>query len=173
MSRDIDLSKELSDAEVQYLIDRERWDDLDANAEALGNDPIPRGTNPVSPQAQSASLGAQTAQQVPDGANPAPASLGQRQAREGNLGVSYESDDRPYEDWSKSELQEQAERRGLPKSGNKQELADSLRDWDEENDEGDVPVGDADVTTVAEPSPDNPDDAYDGVGADDGDPDED
>jgi hypothetical protein len=165
VSRQIDLSKSLSEEEVQYLVDRERWDDLAENSEATGAEHPTRTSDPVSPQSDSARLGDKAITQVPDGANPAPASLGQRQALEGALQVTFETEDHAYEDWSKDDLKDQAERRGLSKSGNKQELADSIREWDGANRPG--------AGSDAEPSPDNPDDAYDGTGSDDGDPDAD
>lgn len=132
MARQIDLENTLSDEEVQYLVDRNRWDDLAYNAEATGGEPVVRGTNPISPQADSARLGDQTVTEVPNGSNPAPASLGQRQKREGNTERVEETEDRPYEDWSKDKLKDQANKRGLNASGNKQDLSDRLRANDEE-----------------------------------------
>lgn len=138
MTRDIDISKELSEDEVQYLVDRNRFDLLKQNEEATSakhddvQEPEPGG---ISEQAQSASLGQQEAVSVPDGANPAPASLGQRQAQEGNIEATRETDERPYEDWGKQELKSQSSKRGLNTGGNKQELVDRLRSWDEDNPE--------------------------------------
>jgi hypothetical protein len=47
MSREIDLTKKLSEDDLRYLVDRDRWDDLRTNAENLGlpepNLPSPRG----------------------------------------------------------------------------------------------------------------------------------
>lgn len=179
MARSIDLSKSLSDAEKQYLIDRERWRDLEQNAEATG-DPMPSRTTGISAQAQSTRIGDQTVTRVPDGSNPAPASLGQRQraaADGGGVQLTFETDDHPYEDWSKEDLQNQNDRRGLAKSGNKQALADRLRDWDEENrpesgseedeDESDSDDGVEDTEPEGEESEDSEDDPDE-----DGDPDE-
>lgn len=38
MSREIDLTKRLSEDELRYLVDRDRWDDLRTNADNLGID---------------------------------------------------------------------------------------------------------------------------------------
>lgn len=35
--------------------------------------------------------------------------------------------ERDYEDWTKDEIQDELERRGLPKTGNKPELIEALR----------------------------------------------
>lgn len=181
MARDIDLTQPLSDGEKQYLIDRERWRDLEINAEHTG-DAVPDRNTGLSAQAASARLGDQTVTQVPDGSNPAPASLGQRQraaATGGAVQIQFETDDRSYEDWSKQDLQEQAERRGLTRSGSKQALADRLRAWDEENREEDTTGDnenpepeDEDTDDDADENGDDTDGDEDDDSEDDGDPDE-
>lgn len=56
MSREIDLTKPLSEDELRYLVDRDRWDDLRANAEHLGIDapnlPSARGIRAQVPRKQ-------------------------------------------------------------------------------------------------------------------------
>lgn len=50
----------------------------------------------------------------------------------GQRGLVVETDDKPYEDWKLPELQAEAGKRELSKSGNKGELAERLRTDDEE-----------------------------------------
>lgn len=181
MSRDIDLTQSLSDDEKQYLIDRERWRDLEINANHTG-DSLPDRNTGLSAQASSARLGDQTVTQVPDGSNPAPASLGQRQrlaAQGGAVQIQFESEDKPYEDWSKGDLKDQAERRGISKGGNIQALADRIRAWDEENKDEDTEGDnentdpDADADADEDTDTDGDGDSEDDTDEDgDGDPDE-
>lgn len=56
MSREIDLTKPLSEDELRYLVDRDRWDDLRTNASNLGLDepnlPSARGIRAQVPRKQ-------------------------------------------------------------------------------------------------------------------------
>jgi hypothetical protein len=56
MSREIDLTKRLSEDELRYLVDRDRWDDLRTNADNLGLDapnlPSARGIRQQVPRRQ-------------------------------------------------------------------------------------------------------------------------
>lgn len=136
MSRSIDLSKPLSEEDRAYLESRGEMHKIASNdaEHADGSGEVAREYSP----SHSLRVGNQTVSSAPGGDNPAPASLGARQrlaAQEGTEEVVYESDDRPYEDWKNADLEQQAEARGLPKSGNKQELADRLRDWDADSDD--------------------------------------
>jgi hypothetical protein len=160
MSRQIDLSKKLSDEDRDYLISRGRLDDVRANDADFGQDQerfqvIDDGnTGDVDPfkRDDGSDLMAGThpgeraltpVQQIETGVPPEevtglPPTEPSQQAGdatgEGSDSRSFDDDYDAEEDgkpvWTKEDLEEEAQKRGLPKSGNKSDLIKRLREDD-------------------------------------------
>ena len=151
MSRQIDLSEKLSEEDRAWMLDNNRVDEVRANDEAHGRDSSDIGrAGGAMPfvTGQEPSGGADRT--IPTGLTPNSANADlDRERREAQLkaamegggdaanpmsseGVVSETDARKYEDWKLEELQDQASKRELSKSGNKTELAARLRADDEE-----------------------------------------
>lgn len=126
MSKDIDLDQPLSDFDRQYLVDRNRWQDLKYNAEATGgatpeDQPADRNprlglAGPTTPPAPNVTDSASTADQSGD---------------EGEDG-----DD--YDEWTVAELKKEMDRLELSyeRSDKKDDLITKLRAYDDSTDEG-------------------------------------
>lgn len=170
MSRQIDLSEPLSKEDREWLLNNNRAEDVRANDAEHGRDSADLGAAPGTATplvtGQEPSLGSDRTYPVgltPDSRN---ADLDrdrrERQFRAaldperpedtdqnsvdpfGQRGFLVETDDRPYEDWDKTDLQAEAGKRELAKSGNKAELAERLRADDAERAELDNPEVSAD-----------------------------
>lgn len=152
MSREIDMSKPLSDEDRAWMLENNRDNEVRANDEAHGRDssdigraggmPFVTGGEPslgsdrsiptgLTPNSQEADLDrerreAQLKAATEGGASADPLATGD---------LVYETDDKPYEDWSAAELQNEAGKRELSKSGTKAELAERLRADDEERED--------------------------------------
>lgn len=130
MSREIDLTEPLSDADRQYLVDRSRFD-LIAAADAMAagqeySDSMFTQGDPAVQVGEALPPNTGSAHSVYD-----PPEYG------GGTQVSLddEDDEEPdYDSWKKPELEAEAHNRGLDKSGTKAEIAERLR----EDDAGDV-----------------------------------
>lgn len=141
MGRKIDLTKELSEADRNFLIARDKWPQLQQNADNLGvelSEVVGEHEEGDEPNVRVPRQGQDEPAQTPDATHPAPAALGQRQrlASEEYQEVTIETDDNPYEDWHNKTLRDENHKRGMPQSGNKQTLVDRLRGWDEDHEVG-------------------------------------
>lgn len=122
MSREIDLSQELSDADRKYLADRDRWY---AIAQADGHD------DPKRARAEySANAAAPTQVSLPPTNPQAPARTLEEVVGGGTPGDDEE--DPPYEDWTYPELQAELKERGLAAGGKQPELVARLYEHDEQ-----------------------------------------
>lgn len=127
MSREIDLSKPLSDEDAQYLADRGRYADLERAGRNASDLPDGDGTGP---QLESAVTGDRAASERdrliarlreldPDAAS--------------DFEGDPETDDEevaPYSEWTVPELDAELKRRELPGGGNKAEKVKRLEDDD-------------------------------------------
>lgn len=140
MGRKIDLESPLSEADLRFLMARDRWADIDQNAANLGmsrEDVIAEaeGDTGNGPDVRNPRIGQDAPRVAPDATHPAPASLGQRQRLAAQSPeVTIETEDFPYEEWHNKQLRDENHLRGLPMYGNKQSLADRLRAWDKDHD---------------------------------------
>ena len=129
MSRQIDLTQPLTDADRQYLVDRCRWEDLRL---ADADHPVPEGRHPnTTPSAvdtptalSPADVGTQNAE-LP--AKPLPES-----STEAEADTEDNYDD--AEVWSYSDLQAEAKSRSVSAAGPREDVVARLR----ENDESDL-----------------------------------
>lgn len=134
MSRQIDITKPLSDEDRQYLEDRARHEDLRRNAEIVGEreadvlTPINDGnTGDVDP------FKADDGTEQITGTNPGERTVTAAQAADTGVPTADDAGDEPdddYENWTNEDLRDELENRDLSKSGNKQELVARLREDD-------------------------------------------
>lgn len=147
MSKQIDLSKPLSDFDRQYLVDRGRYDliaiaddtERDAVAEKLADEA------PDAPSTDSARAQQQREPQTaPGGDNPRPLSAGGQEQHDAGSGEEEEGDNYDDKDvWSYAELQseikdrneesDRAEEDKMSAAGSREELIERLRADDVKN----------------------------------------
>lgn len=155
MSRQIDLSQKLSDEDRAWMLDNNRETEVRANDEAHGRDSSDIGRSGGMPFVTGQEPSNSSDRTIPTGLTPNSANADlDSERREAQLkaamegegegsdplsseGLVYETDDKPYEDWTAAELQAEAGKRELSKSGTKAELAERLRADDEEREPDD------------------------------------
>lgn len=129
--RDIDVSKgldSLSEADLIYLRDRGRLTPEQEVQYLGGIDTEPPASTPLSEVPNVGDVSTAPEPPAPDGGSP-----------EEDTEVRYETEEDPYEDWSKPDLVTQAKARDLEvaKKDTIPVLAEKIRAWDEENGEED------------------------------------
>lgn len=136
MSAKIDLEKRLTKDEVDYLISRDKWVELAYTARTHGTE-LPEATR-KSLQARGYVLEADSATEDASESE---------EAGSGDVSGSGDAPEKFSDEWFDSatiaELQPELEKRGLPKSGKRAELADRLyADMDEK---GELPDSEENV----------------------------
>ena len=123
MTRQVPTDQPLSDEDRQYLKDRGQYATIEAIDREQGLEAEPSGN--LGLLGSEPSL--QADRQEGAGVGEAQALLYTDPTAEPNSG----DDDKDYDNWSKAELQDELEERGLPKSGNVADLVQRLRDDDD------------------------------------------
>lgn len=131
MSRHVDITQPLSDADRQYLLDRSRHD-LIAQADAIA-----AGTEYSDSMLTSTGVPL-TGDELPPNTGSVdntgdPRGWGSYQ--EPNEDDGDEDGEPDYDTWKKAELEAEAHNRGLDKSGTKAEIAERLREHDAAEDD--------------------------------------
>lgn len=136
MSRQIDLTKPLSDEDREYLESRARHREVEINDAEFG-DTVASGNVPDdsleasterSPDAQPASVGDQNPEGIP---SPVAEVLADAEAEDSEEDIdNYDSEP----SWSYAELQAEAKDRKLPAGGSRAEIIARLREYDEHPD---------------------------------------